>query len=88
MNSDDSSLRQQELFSEEEFSASELISSPNPMVRENGSGPEGASCRGCAHLYGKRYNRIYYKCGLRGDTNGPGTDHRVRWPACARYKEG
>lgn len=59
----------------------------NPMVRAFGPGPEGARCRDCRHLRMKSFARTYYKCNLRVDTNGPGTDHRVRWPACAKFEK-
>ena len=61
--------------------------SQNPLVRFYGPGPEGATCKGCTHLYAKQYAGRYLKCDLRGDTNGPGTDHRAGWRACARYEE-
>lgn len=61
----------------------------NPCVRKFGRGPAGATCRGCARLITKEFhNRTYYKCELRGDTNGKATDHRVSWPACAKYVAG
>ena len=47
---------------------------------------EGQKCAMCVHLYAKRYNKTYYKCDLNGDTNGPGTDWRVGWPACGRWE--
>lgn len=58
----------------------------NPCVRLFGKGPEGATCKSCALLFcpggtSKRYN----KCKLRQVTHGPGSDHKVRWPACAKY---
>ncbi len=58
----------------------------NPML-VLGPGPEGARCGSCAHLF--RQGGVagtYYKCELRRVTSGPGTDHRFRWPACARYE--
>lgn len=59
----------------------------NPLIAVHGQGPDGAICRDCAHLYTKKYAGTYHKCDLRADTNGPGTDHRVRWPACGRYEK-
>jgi hypothetical protein len=59
----------------------------NPMLRVYGAGPEGAKCGSCAHLRVKELAGRYFKCALRGDTNGPGTDHRVRWPACSKFEE-
>jgi len=60
----------------------------NPCVRYFGAGPEGVTCEGCVHLFGVQYSRVYYKCDLRPISGGPGTDHRVRWPACAKYEPG
>lgn len=59
----------------------------NPLVSAYGAGPDGAQCRTCVHLFrrGDVAGR-YWKCDLRQNTSGPGTDHRVRWPACARYE--
>ena len=59
--------------------------SPNPCVNVYGRGPEGCICKNCSHLYVKQYSGKYFKCDLRKNTNGPGSDHRVRWPACAKY---
>jgi len=60
---------------------------PNPMVRTYGPGPDGRICRECRHLIAKRFAKTYYKCRYRANTNGPGTDHRVRWGACAKFEE-
>ena len=66
----------------------------NPCVIEYGAGPEGATCESCAHLRGFRQSTTWYKCELRqwtansGKNRGtvyPGKDHRLRWPACARF---
>lgn len=59
----------------------------NPMVRAVGSGPEGMRCKHCRFLYAKKYARTYYKCEWRGDTNGPGTDHKINWPACSKFQK-
>lgn len=77
---------QLEFFEHDEILTRTGCDSPNPMVRAHGPGPDGAICGDCRHLYAKRYSRTYHKCELRGDTNGPATDHRVRWPACGRYE--
>ena len=64
------------------------VRSPNPMVRLHGPGPEGATCGTCDHLFGRKYNRIYWKCGKRGDlTKSYRTDQRKRWMACGLYQE-
>ena len=59
----------------------------NPLLRVYGSGPEGKTCKTCSHLWRKRRSRTYLKCELRENTNGPGTDHQARWPACGKYSE-
>lgn len=58
----------------------------NPMLGEFGPGPDKALCQTCKHLVYNQCSKRYYKCALRGITGGPGTDHRVRWPACAKYE--
>lgn len=57
----------------------------NPMLAIYGAGPSDKHCAGCEHLFVKFWAGKYYKCALRGNTNGAGTDHRVRWPACGKY---
>lgn len=59
----------------------------NPMVAVYGPGPAGKRCMDCGHLLKKQYAGTYWKCTLRGNTNGPGTDHRYRYPACARFSD-
>ena len=63
----------------------EQAQSKNPMVVSCGPGPEGAICRDCAHLMEYQQANRWYKCGLR-KPGGPKTDHRVRWPACAKFR--
>jgi len=59
----------------------------NPMILTVGRGGEGTICGTCSHLFlvGGVAGR-YYKCDLRRVSSGPATDHRVRWPACARWE--
>jgi len=59
----------------------------NPMVKLYGKGPGGKKCRDCKHLYVKEWDKRYYKCALRINTNGPGTDHRANWHACGKFVE-
>jgi hypothetical protein len=60
----------------------------NPLLAVHGPGPEGATCAGCRFLYRKDYRAgEYFKCSLRGDTNGAGTDHRASWPACGKFEQ-
>lgn len=51
-----------------------------------GSGPAGETCRSCAHCYAVRYSKKYYKCDLVKETRGPGSDIKLKWPACARWE--
>ena len=61
----------------------------NPMIAAYGAHPEpDKKCKDCKFLIVKKYARNYYKCAHRGDTNGPGTDHRKHWPACRKHQEG
>lgn len=73
---------------QEEWFAHQVQPEPNPCVRLFGKGPEGVTCKNCIHLQrrGTR-RRNYFKCGFRKITNGPATDHRSGWDACARYME-
>lgn len=60
----------------------------NPCIVVFGEGPAGAKCKTCQHFRKFDYhNKKLYKCHLRGYSHGPGTDHRVRWDACAKYEE-
>lgn len=59
----------------------------NPMVKAQGPGPADKRCKHCAHCFSKSFSKTYYKCEFRGDTAGPGTDHRANWPTCSRFKE-
>jgi hypothetical protein len=46
----------------------------------------GFHCKTCAHLFlHEPGNTRFWKCGLNV-TGGPGTDVRVGWPACTRYR--
>lgn len=49
--------------------------------------PRGETCGGCLFLVEKESNarRKFFKCVKRGDTNGPATDCRKKWPACERW---
>lgn len=73
---------QQQWFSEAKFTVTE----PNPCARLYGAGPAGMHCKDCALLYCHGRGKRYYKCRLRRHTNGPGSDHKVRWNACAKFQ--
>lgn len=60
----------------------------NPMVRAYGRHEDpDLRCKNCKYLFYKQFARRYYKCDLRGNTNGTGTDHRKHWPACKKHEE-
>lgn len=59
----------------------------NPMVQAYGFGPDNKRCKHCQHLFVRQYMNRYYKCDLRINTNGPGTDQRVNWRACSKFEE-
>lgn len=42
-------------------------------------------CGTCAHLRRKQFARTFLKCALGQDSNGPATDIKARWPACASW---
>jgi hypothetical protein len=60
---------------------------PNPCRRIFGPGPESKRCKHCAHLQVRQFANRYHKCPYRGMTHGAGTDMRVNWAACAKFKE-
>ena len=51
-----------------------------------GSGPDGETCKTCAHSYSRSMAKRYYKCELVRATGGPATDIRLKWPACSRWE--
>ncbi len=60
----------------------------NPCISLYGTGPEKQTCKGCIHLrYPLQYSAKHWKCDLRKLSHGTATDHRVGWPACARYEK-
>lgn len=56
----------------------------NPLLAVFGK-LEGKKCKECNHLYRKHFSKVYIKCDLRPDTNGPSTDHKANWPACKKF---
>lgn len=47
----------------------------------------GETCGTCTHAYRTQHGRrSYWKCDLVEETNGPGTDLRISWPACIRWQ--
>jgi hypothetical protein len=51
-----------------------------------GSGPKDETCKSCRHAYARRFAKTYWKCDLVKETGGPGSDIRLKWKACARWK--
>jgi hypothetical protein len=58
----------------------------NPMLGF-GFGPTDKRCKHCAFLIKKVYDKNYYKCKYRNNSNSAATDHRINWPACAKFIE-
>jgi hypothetical protein len=59
----------------------------NGYARRPGSGPKGEACRTCQHATAYNYHdRRYFKCWLVKPTHGPGTDIRLKSPACELWK--
>ena len=76
------------LFTDEQLAAMAAKSAvnPNPMVRSFGLGPEGRRCKECAHLFGERFARVYWKCDLRKNTGRRGNRPPAKlgrlWQVC------
>lgn len=47
----------------------------------------GNHCKDCIHLLRKRIAKVYFKCGLYGNSGGPATDWRVSFEACGKFKK-
>lgn len=68
---------------------------PSPTMRTKrhrpwwellGAGPEGATCRACQFLRRQRVSKVFFKCGKQPVTSGPGTDIRMKDPACRLFQ--
>lgn len=62
---------------------------PRGHAAPPGSGPAGETCKSCAHARATGGgNRTYWKCGLarRAWTGGPGSDIRLKDPACRLWE--
>lgn len=64
-----------------------IAKSANPCVQLFGPGPGGRTCSSCNRLIMRQWDKTYYKCELRQNTRGSKTDHRVNWPACAKWEQ-
>ena len=61
---------------------------PNPMINKYGPDHGGRGCVDCKQLIRLEYHdKAYFKCLIRGVSNGAGTDHRKKWPACRLFEE-
>jgi hypothetical protein len=67
-----------------EVSAREKRYQPKGYAGQPGRGPAGETCKSCAHCYLQvtRAGKRFYKCDLITATAGPGTDIRLKSPAC------
>jgi hypothetical protein len=72
---------------EQEAKARAMASEANPCIRQFGKGPEGKTCATCKRIYVRRLAKNYWKCSLRPDTRGGGSDHRLSWAACSKWEE-
>jgi hypothetical protein len=46
----------------------------------------GKVCGDCISFFWVQYARRYFKCRRAHQTAGPGTDWRVKWPACGQWQ--
>ncbi len=60
---------------------------PKGYAAPPGSGPSGEFCRSCQHAKRSPFHAAFWKCGLIRPTKGPGTDIRLKSPACARWEK-
>jgi hypothetical protein len=53
-----------------------------------GSGPEGETCKTCAHFHRNEMAKTYFKCKLMSAvwTGGGGSDIKARCPACSKWE--
>lgn len=66
----------------------QIVKRPLAYAAAPGSGPEGKTCKTCAHRVRKQGNtKFYNKCDLVRWSRSDATDIRVSSPACWRYEE-
>lgn len=60
---------------------------PRGYYRPPGTGPEGETCRSCAHATTIQASRVYWKCNLSRQVWGGSirTDIRLKSPACSAW---
>lgn len=60
---------------------------PSGYATKPGSGPAGETCKTCCHAWRANHgNGHFWKCELVKPTRGPGTDIRLKSPACSMWK--
>ena len=58
------------------------------MHGRHGHGPDGATCKGCAHWVTKaHYAGLFRKCELYRADGFDSSDWRGKWPACGSYQQ-
>lgn len=60
---------------------------PKGYAAPPGSGPQGEKCKTCKHATAHLWDKTYWKCALIKPTRGPGTDIRLKSPACKRWEK-
>jgi hypothetical protein len=73
-----------------------LFSRPKPPhwskshPAQPGTGPQGETCKTCAHIFRNELSKTYLKCSLMRSkwTGGGGTDVKAGDPACAKWEKG
>ena len=48
---------------------------------------EGKTCGQCSNLTEHRYNKLYRKCKVYGETSSEATDWAMRWTACGMFNK-
>lgn len=52
---------------------------------EPGTGPKVETCGSCQHHRVRSLSRDYHKCAIGRNSGGPGSDIRIRAPACKHW---
>jgi hypothetical protein len=58
----------------------------HPMTKMPLREPRGETCGSCRHSIAHSVSKRYFKCNLVPITFGPGTDIRLKWPACVKWE--
>lgn len=67
----------------------ELVLPPRILALRSvfGHGPDGITCKNCAHLLRYHQGARWMKCNLSKMTQSVASDWRAGWPACGKYEE-